>query len=377
MDRELYRLKAVSRFKELDPGITMDLNDIVDLAAQICNTPVAIITLLDEDKQWFKAAKGTDVTDTPRELSFCDNTIKQTGVFIVPDMLADERYNQNPLVTGDPNVRFYAGAPLTTKDGYCVGSLCVVDFKSRDLTEHQQNTLRILSKQVMNLMELNHSMEALARQNEEHRNNKKTLEDSEIKLRAAFESSADVHILVGRDMEILAYNKLASFYIYNIYQHWLSIGDRILTYVDPKIKNHFVKYLEIALKGKVIKHDLQVRAGTAFETWREIRFVPIKNNDGEIMGVAINSADISKRKQQERQIVIQNEALTRIAIIQSHELRRPVASLLGIMNLIKLEQLDFTYYEMMQLTVNELDEKIRQIVADSEKTISSPLSIVA
>jgi PAS domain S-box-containing protein len=377
MDRELHRLEAVSRFKELDPGITKDLNDIVDLAAQICNAPVAIITLLDENKQWFKAAKGTAVTETPRELSFCNYTIEHEGVLIIPDMLLDERYSHNPLVAGNPNVRFYAGAALTTKDGYGVGSLCVVDFQSRQLNQHQQDSLKILSKQVINLMELNYSLEVMATQNEADRHHKKVLEDSEIKLRAVFESSTDVHILVGKDMEILAFNKLASLYIYGIYQHRIAVGERILTYVDPKIKNHFVKYLAIALKGKAIKHDLLIRAGTAFESWREIRFVPIKNNEGEIMGVAVNSADISKRKQQERQIMIQNEALTRIAIIQSHELRRPVASLLGIMNLIKLEQLDFCYYEMMQLTVNELDEKIRMIVGDSERTISSPISIVA
>jgi len=120
-----------------------------------------------------------------------------------------------------------------------------------------------------------------------------------------------------------------------------------------------------------------IRPGSEFECWREIKLVPIRNKENEIIGVALNSADISKRKQQERQIQVQNEALTRIAIIQSHELRRPVASLLGLMHLIKIEELDFSYFDMMSLTINELDEKIRIIVADSEKTISSPLSVVA
>jgi signal transduction histidine kinase len=120
-----------------------------------------------------------------------------------------------------------------------------------------------------------------------------------------------------------------------------------------------------------------LREKTEFEIWREVKFVPIKNYSGQIIGVAINSADITKRKQQEKQITIQNEALTRIAIIQSHELRRPVASLLGMMNLMKVEDIDFGYFDMMQLTLNELDEKIRLIVADSEKTITGPLSIVA
>ena len=377
MDREHHRLEAVSKFKQLDPAIMTDLNDIVSLAAQICNTPVAIITLLDKDTQWFKAAKGTDVTDTPREMSFCNYTIQQDEVLVVQDLSEDERYNTNPLVTGDPNVRFYAGAPLVTKDGYSVGSLCVVDFHSRGLDEHQQNTLKVLSRQVINLMELNWSLEVLAIQNEEHKQHKKVLEESEIKLRAVFDSSSDLHILVGHDLEVIAFNKPASDYIHNIYQHHITIGERILNYVDPKIKHHFAKYLEIAFKGKVIKHELLIRAGTEFETWREIKFMPIKNKEGEVIGVALNSADITKRKQQERQITIQNEALTRIAIIQSHELRRPVASLLGLMHLMKLEEIDFGYFNMLEITVKELDEKIRIIVEDSEKTINSPLSIVA
>jgi len=229
-------------------------------------------------------------------------------------------------------------------------------------------------------MELNWSLQILATQNEQHQHHKKVLEDSEIKLKAVFDSSTDIHMLIGKDMEMLAFNSRASAYIYNIYKHNIAVGERILNYVDPKVKNHFIKYLTIALKGRVIKHDLLLRAGTEFQNWREIKLVPIKNNHGEIIGVALNSVDITKRKQQEKQINIQNEALTRIAIIQSHELRRPVASLLGMMNLMRMEEIDFGYFNMMEITVNELDEKIRIIVEDSEKTINtplSPLSIVA
>jgi PAS domain-containing protein len=379
MEREIQRLKAVKRFKELEltPAVTKDLNDIVELAAQICDTPMAFITLLDEDTQWLKATKGTYVTQTPREISFCNYTIQQENVVLVNDTLNDDRFVNNPLVTGNPNIRFYGGAPLSTQDGFNVGALCVVDFKSRDLDAHQQNSLKILSKQVINLLELNWSLQILAQQNEQQEQNKKIIEDSAIKLKAVFDSSSDIHILVGKNFEVLAFNKPASIDIYSIYQHQLTVGDRILNYVDPKIKKHFAKYFDIAFKGKIIKHDLLIRPGTEFECWREIKLVPIRNNDGEIIGIALNSADINRRKQQEKQISIQNDALTRIAIIQSHELRRPVASLLGMMNLIKMEEVDFSYFDMMQLTINELDEKIRIIVADSEKTISRPLSIVA
>lgn len=377
MDREFYRLEAVKRFKELDPAIEQDLNDIVDLASQICNTPVALITLLDEDKQWFKAAKGTDVTETPRELSFCNHTIQQPDVLVVTDLLEDERYSNNPMVTSGPNVRFYAGAPLYSKDGYGVGSLCVVDFSARELTEVQANTLKMLSKQVVNLLELNWSIKALEKQNKQNQIHRKQIEESEVKLKAVFDSSNEVHLLIGQNLEVMAFNKAAANYFHNIHKEWLCIGDRLMHYVDPKVKHHLTKYLEIALKGKIIKHDFLLRPGTPYECWREVKLVPVKNNAGEIVGVALNSSDITKRKKQERQITIQNEALTRIAIIQSHELRRPVASLLGMMHLMKMEQIDFGYFNMMELTVNELDEKIRIIVKDSEDTIESHLAIVA
>jgi GAF domain-containing protein len=174
MDRELHRLEAVKRFKELelDPAITQDLNDIVELASQICNTPAALITLLDENTQWFKAAKGLNITQTPKEISFCQFTIEEQGISIISDAKADDRFVDNPLVTGDQSIRFYAGAPLTTKDGFNVGTLCVIDFESRGLDDHQQKSLMVLSKQVINLLELNWSLQVLAQQNEQHEQNK-------------------------------------------------------------------------------------------------------------------------------------------------------------------------------------------------------------
>jgi len=377
MDTEFYRLQAVDRFKNLDKSITADLNDIVKLAAQICNTPIALVTLLDEDTQWFKASTGIEITLTPRTISFCNDTIKKSEIAVVNDATTDKRYAKNPLVTGNMKLRFYAGAPLTTKDGYSIGTLCVAGYKASDLDEQQRNSLKVLSKQVMNLMELNWSIKVLADKSEENKQNKKGLEDSEIKLKAVFDSSTDIHILVNRNLEITAFNRPAAEYIFNIHQHDVAADEKLMDFVDPKVKSALAKYLAISLRGKMIKHDLLLREKTEFECWREVKFVPVRNNSGEIIGVAINSADITKRKQQEKQITIQNEALTRIAIIQSHELRRPVASLLGMINLMKVEAIDFGYFDMMQLTVNELDEKIRLIVSNSEMTITSPLSVVA
>ena len=166
MTNEENRIEAVRRFIRSDEAIIKELDDIVNLAAQICNTPVALVTLLDEDMQWFKAAAGTEVTCTPREASLCNFTIKQEQILIVPDTTLDERYCNNPLVAGDPHVKFYAGMRLITKDGFAVGSLCVIDFEVKTLNEHQQNSLKVLSRQVINLMELHFSLESLEQQHQ-------------------------------------------------------------------------------------------------------------------------------------------------------------------------------------------------------------------
>ncbi|MCO5936384.1 GAF domain-containing protein [Mucilaginibacter sp. RB4R14] len=375
---EQQRLSAVDRFKNLDDGITKDLNDIVALVSEICGTPVALVTLLDNEIQWFKAAVGTDVTDTPRSISFCNNTIEQEGVNIIYDLQKDDRHNQNPLVTGDPNVRFYAGSPLITKDGYAIGSLCVVDMEPRDLTVHQQKALQIMSKQVVNLMELNWSIKVLAEQRDKEKAQAEAITDSELKLKAIFDSSKDSHLLIGKNFEVLAFNKSASLFIHTVYGHALLNGDNLLDYSDPKTIGQMKKYCKAAMGGKSVKLEWHIMAGTPYSCWMNTTFIPVRNKEGAVIGVALNSTDVTHHKKQEAYINLQNDALNRIAIIQSHELRRPVASLLGIMDLIKMENVYFNYFEIMELTVNELDEKIRGIVKDSENTLHSRhLAVVA
>jgi PAS domain S-box-containing protein len=381
MNREEHRLQAVKKFRELelDPSVSQDLDGIIKLAAEICNTPIALITLVDENEQLFRFALGTTLTHTSRDISFCTHTIENQGVTIITDALEDDRVKNSPLVTGPAQLRFYAGATLTTKDGHGIGTLCVVGQEAKQLADYQVNTLTVLSKQVVNLLELSWSLQVLEQKNQEVEQQRALVEDSQIKMRAIFDSATDPHMLMNRNLEIMAYNKAAEQYIFDIYAETTVIGQRVMNYLDPKLKKHFTKYMSIALEGKVIKHDLLLRAGTPQECWREVKLTPIRNNSNEIIGVALRSTDISKRKQQEKQIAIQNEALTRIAILQSHELRRPVASLMGMMSLIKMEEIEFSYYDMMHLTIHELDEKIRLIVQDSENTISNipPMQIVA
>ncbi len=148
------RLKALHDYGILDTAAEAEFDDFTLLAAHICGTPVALISLVDADRQWFKSRLGFDLSETPRGQSFCAHALHQPDVFLVPDAAADDRFAGNPLVTGDPNIRFYAGAPLVTEEGQALGTLCVIDRVPRTLTSEQQAALGALSRQVIARLEL-------------------------------------------------------------------------------------------------------------------------------------------------------------------------------------------------------------------------------
>jgi PAS domain S-box-containing protein len=204
--REAERLEALRRFRILDTLPECEFDDIALLAAHICRTPIAMVSLVDADRQWFKAKVGVAETGTARDIAFCAHAILGADLFVVPDATADERFAGNPFVTGAAHIRFYAGAPLVTPEGHALGTLCVLDRTPRELAPEQASALGALARQVVSLLELRRAHADLAEIAAARNVAEEALRASEELKTRIIDSSRDCIKLLDLDGRLLSMN---------------------------------------------------------------------------------------------------------------------------------------------------------------------------
>ncbi len=189
---EAARHQALRDYKILDTDVEPAFDDLTKLAAHIAGTPIALVSLVDTDRQWFKARYGLDAPETPRDISFCGHVVGNDAALVVEDALADDRFADNPLVTGQPLIRFYAGMPLRTLDGLVMGTLCAIDHVPRRLTSVQTDLLNMLAKQVIDQLELRRRNLVMSATNKQLEIYGKMF-DVSVDLFATFDSTLRVH----------------------------------------------------------------------------------------------------------------------------------------------------------------------------------------
>ena len=238
-ENEKERLEALQSYKILDTLPESSFDSITSIAAFICNTPISLVSLIDEDRQWFKSKKGLGVSETPREQAFCAHAINNPKeIMIVEDSLKDERFANNPLVHGEPHIRFYAGAPLVTNEGFPLGTLCIIDSVPRHLDEFQLKALSDLASQVMVQFQLR----------------KQLIEMEELKLRLEkqfYEAERFAH-LVSHDIKA-PLRGIAALANYTLEEAGNELSDEVSDYLN-QIQERANK--TIGLVEGILKHTL-------------------------------------------------------------------------------------------------------------------------
>lgn len=358
---------AVEHFARLDFSNNKELKDLLLLTAEICETQLALITFIVGETQLLKVRIGTDLERTSTTDSFCRHINNPNSLLMIPDALEDERFSGNPLVIGGPGIRFYAGAPLCTDSGEILGSLCVLDNKPQQLDDRQQKILMVLSKQAYRLMELELNNLLLKQHAIDLEEQKKELMSSSFKLKAIFESSHDCFMLLDHKLDITAYNHSLANFVKKARNIKMVIGINARQIISASLVPIYKKYCEKAFQqGKSTITERKAVYSNGNVVWWRITFNPAFDAEGNIIGVTVNAKDISERKEFEEKILVQNASLRKIAFIQSHELRRPLANILGLVSVLKLQNNHDEIHAKLETSALELDERLHYAVKYAE-----------
>ncbi len=382
--KEKQRLESLRALNILDTLPDKDFDAITTIASQICDSPIALISLVDGERQWFKSKIGITGCETPRDLSFCAHAILQPDVLVVNNTLNDDRFSDNPMVVGDPQIRFYAGAPLLSPDGYPIGTLCVVDTKAKVLLPSQIAALEALSTQVTHLLEMKIQLKII-----KEANASLTLK------KTAMDNISDGIILLNSDGEVIESNPAAIGFFEEINigsQRRLKEmnlrkihedGSEFHTYSKPSLvalrtgKSQLNKVIGIYTEGNNLK-------------WFSFSAVPLfLNGSSKPSHVVTSFSDISEMKAMEEQRRLLELKLSESARLSAlgemaggvaHEINNPLAIIYGRAYLLKKKFSDGTLdlkknlkdFEIIERTVDRIAKIVRGLKNYSRNAENDP-----
>lgn len=303
--QEARRLKAVQDLEILDTPAETDFDDLVKLAALIFKVPISTVTIVDSHRQWFKAAVGLAVKETPRDISFCTHAIETPNPLVIPDVSQDPRFSNNPLAINEPHLAFYAGVPLRNSQNLAIGTFCIMDTTPRKFSDHELEILSVFGNQVMNLLELRYQRNQLKELTAEREIINKNLAESEQRWKYALEGSGDGvwdwdiktnHVFFSRRwLEMLGYSEGD---LSNDYEAWHSIvHEDDIANVLKKLKTHLANPTE--------QFEAEFRALRKDGEWQWVmsRGVVVQWNDAQKPARMVGThTDISVRKETETTI---------------------------------------------------------------------------
>ncbi len=299
---EVERLNALRQTQLLDTLPEEAFDDLTRLAAHLCSVPIAAISLVDEDRQWFKSKLGLNVCETPRSAAFCGYTILQPSVFMVPDTAKDSRFAASPLVTEEPHIRFYAGAPLLTPEGLAVGALCVYDRVPRQLTEEQIAALQMLARQAAGQIELT---QRIARQEQLWAKNQAAQEI--LQQKEQFLREAQRVAKIGSwEYNVSADQVTWSIEMFRLLGFDPALGEpdheTLITHYHPDdIALHDVMLLQSLDDGQPYEYDFRILPGEGLMRWGCVMGQAARDETGRVVRLYGTLMDITERKQAEEE----------------------------------------------------------------------------
>ncbi|MFA0960216.1 PAS domain-containing protein [Roseivirga sp. BDSF3-8] len=313
-DQEEKRLQNLHTYAVFDIEQEPELNELINLLADICHTPIAFISFIDKDCQKFKACTGIDIKDTPREIAFCDITIRNNELLVIPDTQEDERLKDNPLVKNPPHIRFYAGMPLTTPAGFNIGTLCIADFQPRCLSESQEKLMKVQARQVVQYLELRKKEKELAVSEKELSLTKKSVASREAVLNRA-QKAASVAIF---DIDLCNDNVIYS----PCFASLIGINDSrqlavssYLEFIIREDRHIFLNMVNDARRGNAFLEATYrcVREDTGEIIYMNTRAEVLYNDAGNPCNILGVNHDITEQKTYEQKL-IDNEKRWKLAL---------------------------------------------------------------